>query len=123
MSMCASGVYSKKRRKHVKCFVRVRTSGCACEESSGLWMQCLCAYRRTCTNAHQHTHTHTHNRRSLDKLHTQLLASRGKLLVELVESLGGKPVPGKVGKLSPNKKDAAGQLYGMFDSTLGESFL
>jgi len=56
--------------------------------------------------------------RSLDKMHSQLLASRGKLLVELVEALSGKPVPGKVGKLSPNKKDAAGQLLGLFDSIL-----
>jgi len=31
-------------------------------------------------------------RRSLDKLHAQLLASRGKLLVELVETLSGKQV-------------------------------
>lgn len=58
-------------------------------------------------------------RRSLDKMHSQLVGSRGKLLVELVESLSGKPVPGKVGKLSPNKKDAAVQLNGMYDSILG----
>ncbi|KAF5834411.1 flagellar associated protein [Dunaliella salina] len=56
--------------------------------------------------------------RSLDKMYSQLLTSRGKLLVELVEALSGKPVPGKVGKLSPNKKDAAGQLLGLFDSIL-----
>jgi folate-dependent phosphoribosylglycinamide formyltransferase PurN len=55
----------------------------------------------------------------LDKLHTQLVASRGKLLVELVEALSGKSVPGKVGKLSSNKKDAAAQLLGLFDSILG----
>lgn len=59
----------------------------------------------------------------MDKLHSQLLNSRGKLLVELVESLCGKPVPSKVGKLSSNKKDAAMQLHGMFDSILGVQFV
>ena len=48
------------------------------------------------------------------------MGSRGKLVLELVEVLGGKAVPGKPSKLSSNKKDAAEQLLGLFDSLLGE---
>lgn len=38
----------------------------------------------------------TSSKGPLDDLRKQMLVSRGKLLVEMVESLSGKPVPGKV---------------------------
>lgn len=41
----------------------------------------------------------TSSKGPLDDLRKQMLVSRGKLLVEMVESLSGKPVPGKVRKL------------------------
>ena len=33
-----------------------------------------------------------------DNMHRQMLLTRGKLLVEMIEALSGKAMPGKVGK-------------------------
>ncbi|MEW5311269.1 MAG: hypothetical protein WDW38_002999 [Sanguina aurantia] len=60
----------------------------------------------------------TSSKGPLGDLRRQLLASRGKLLVELVESLSGKPVPGKVAKLSSNRKEAAKQMLAQYDAVL-----
>lgn len=45
-------------------------------------------------------------------------ASKGKLLIELVENLSGKGVPGKLGKLPPNKKDQAEAVRGQYEKVL-----
>ena len=47
-----------------------------------------------------------------------MVASRGKMIVELVELLSGKPVPGKLARLPGNKKEAAEALVGMYDALL-----
>ncbi|MEW5300161.1 MAG: hypothetical protein WDW36_003110 [Sanguina aurantia] len=60
----------------------------------------------------------TSSKAPLGDLRRQMLASRGKLLAELVESLSGKPVPGKVAKLSSNKKEAAKQMLAQYDAVL-----
>eukprot|EP00798_Chlamydomonas_sp_ICE-L_P019407 gene19407-26065_t len=48
----------------------------------------------------------------------QMITSRGKLIVELVEALSGKVVPGKISKLPSNKKEAVEALTGMYDQLL-----
>lgn len=45
-------------------------------------------------------------------------ASKGKLLVDLVESLSGKGVPGKLGKLPPNRKEQAEQIRLQYEKVL-----
>lgn len=47
-----------------------------------------------------------------------MASTRGKQLIELVETLSGKPFGGKTGKLNANKKEAIEQIHGMFDKLL-----
>ena len=51
-------------------------------------------------------------------LAAQLASTRGKLAIELIELLAGKPVPNKISKFSNNRTEAAEQLLGLFDSLL-----
>lgn len=60
----------------------------------------------------------TSSRGPLEQLLQQLVASRGKLIVELVELLSGKQVPNKQYKNSANKKEAAENLLSLFDALL-----
>ncbi|PNW70067.1 hypothetical protein CHLRE_17g704300v5 [Chlamydomonas reinhardtii] len=60
----------------------------------------------------------TTTRGPFDDLAKQMLGSRGKLLVEVVEMLSGKNLPGKVFKLSNNRKEAVKQLLGQYDAVL-----
>lgn len=45
-----------------------------------------------------------------EELPGAMAAGRGKGLVEMVEGLSGKPFPGKAGKLSASRKEAADQV-------------
>ncbi|KXZ50888.1 hypothetical protein GPECTOR_14g137 [Gonium pectorale] len=60
----------------------------------------------------------TTTRGPFDDLGAQMLASRGKLLVEVVEMLSGKSIPNKIFKLSNNRKDAVKQLLQQYDAVL-----
>eukprot|EP00798_Chlamydomonas_sp_ICE-L_P015727 gene15727-21848_t len=60
----------------------------------------------------------TTNKGPYTDIAVQMVSSRGKMIVELVEVLGGKPFPGKIAKLPPNKKEAAEMLLRMFDALL-----
>ena len=62
--------------------------------------------------------TATSSRSGLEDLAAQLASTRGKLAIELIELLSGKPVPGKVAKFSGNRTEAADQLLGLFDQML-----
>jgi len=48
----------------------------------------------------------------------EMVASKGRLLMELIEVLSGKQVPGKVSKYSFNKREAAGQLCSQYEKLL-----
>ncbi|GAX74871.1 hypothetical protein CEUSTIGMA_g2317.t1 [Chlamydomonas eustigma] len=48
----------------------------------------------------------------------QMVASKGRLAIDIVELLSGKSIPKKVAKFSNNKTEAAEQLLGVLDSLL-----
>ncbi|GLI64998.1 hypothetical protein VaNZ11_008424 [Volvox africanus] len=58
----------------------------------------------------------TTTRGPFDNLGHQMMVSRGKLLLEIVEMLSGKTVPGKIFKLSNNRKEAVRQLLQQYDA-------
>ncbi|KAG2493472.1 hypothetical protein HYH03_008289 [Edaphochlamys debaryana] len=60
----------------------------------------------------------TTTRGPFDDLGKQMLVSRGKLLVEVVEMLSGKSIPNKVSKISNNRKEAVRQLLQQYDAVL-----
>ncbi|GFR48568.1 hypothetical protein Agub_g10470, partial [Astrephomene gubernaculifera] len=60
----------------------------------------------------------TTTRGPFDDLGAQMMSSRGKLLVEIVELLSGKAVPGKIFKISNNRKEAVRQLLQQYDAVL-----
>jgi hypothetical protein len=51
-------------------------------------------------------------------LAAQLASTNGKLAVELIELIAGKPVPSKINKLSSNRTEAAEQKLQFFDAML-----
>ncbi|EFJ49198.1 hypothetical protein VOLCADRAFT_90100 [Volvox carteri f. nagariensis] len=60
----------------------------------------------------------TTTRGPFDNLGQQMMVSRGKLLLEIVEMLSGKSVPGKIFKLNNNRKEAVRQLLLQYDAVL-----
>ena len=46
------------------------------------------------------------------------ISSKGRLLIEYIEFWGGKPVPGKVSRLSSNKREASEQLLDQYEKLL-----
>lgn len=46
------------------------------------------------------------------------ISSKGRLIIELVEFWSGKPVPGKVTRLSGNKREASEQILGQYEKLL-----
>ena len=54
----------------------------------------------------------------VDDIPGDFISSKGRLLVELIEFWSGKPVPGKVTRLSGNKREASEQLLGQYEKLL-----
>ena len=60
----------------------------------------------------------TDPRAALTALVPNMLQSRGTKLIDLIEFVSGKKCPGKVAKLSANKKDQVGQMLGQYEEVI-----
>ncbi|KAK3255401.1 hypothetical protein CYMTET_35412 [Cymbomonas tetramitiformis] len=60
----------------------------------------------------------TNMRTMIENIPEDFVSSRGQRLIELIEFVSGKPVPGRNVKLSANKKEQAEQMVQMFERIL-----